>query len=193
MWSAGCERWDGGCKPWGARSGCRIQNEGCIWCRTKVGGHSTKAGGCRVYDVVWGWPEPLSHFPGTGVCGVVTGISLLGGQHRISCDNDDVSARLRHEMGKGDHTSWPPSSTLGRNTARAPVGLSPALWPWGASRGVIGSTAEARMEKEQIQEWGTAQKPCGSHARPIGCQEPPRGRPRHAGGEDGGPPAFPLT
>lgn len=57
----------------------------------------------------------------------------------------------------------------------------------------IGSTAEARREKEQIQEWGTAQKPCRSHARPLGCQEPPRGRPRHAGGEDGGPPAFPLT
>lgn len=189
MWSAGCERWDGGCKPWGARSGCRIQNEGCIWCRTKVGGHSTKAGGCRVYDVVRGWPEPLSHFPGTRVCGVFTGISLLGGQHRISCDNADVSARFWHEMGKVGHPA-----PLWAGTLPGPLWGRPLPYGHGVpAEVVIGSTAEARMEKEQIQEWGTAQKPCGSHARPIGCQEPPRGRPRHAGGEDGGPPAFPLT
>lgn len=40
-----------------------------------------------------------------------------------------------------------------------------------------GSAAEAKMEQEQIEEGGTAQEPCRSHAHPIGCQELPRGMP----------------
>lgn len=53
MWSAGCERWDGGCKPRGARSGCRIENEGCIWCRMKVRGCRGQIWGHRMQYKSW--------------------------------------------------------------------------------------------------------------------------------------------